>query len=216
MHRRNMARQHGIEEWQVNIPTFKSHCAAATVTTLAYMFHGEFLSRALGVSLQRSTQQKVACIYTEAKTLTQICQELTGRRNPRNVVFAYGMGRFSASSRGYKPAPANQRWVKNRLTKCLHAKLSISTSTTPRKFAQTALLVKLCAVGSNRDPFTAQPGSILIQKSHLRAKMYTLPDDLEQRCERIEKYGLSGAPQGLRCGPTCVVQQSTGSSANCS
>jgi hypothetical protein len=67
MHRRNMARQHGIEEWQVNIPTFKSHCAAATVTTLAYMFHGEFLSRALGVSLQRSTQQKVACIYTEAK-----------------------------------------------------------------------------------------------------------------------------------------------------
>jgi hypothetical protein len=33
------------------------------------------------------------------------------------------MGRFSASSRGYKPAPANQRWMINRLTKGLHAKV---------------------------------------------------------------------------------------------
>jgi hypothetical protein len=55
------------------------------------------------------------------------------------------MGRFNASSREYKPAPANERWVTNRLTKGLHAKvLSISTSTTPRKFAQTALLVGSC------------------------------------------------------------------------
>jgi hypothetical protein len=40
------------------IPTFKSHGVAATVTALAYMFHGEFLSCVLGVSLQRSTKQK--------------------------------------------------------------------------------------------------------------------------------------------------------------
>jgi hypothetical protein len=31
------------------------------------MFHGEFLSSALGVPLQRSIKQNVACIYTEAK-----------------------------------------------------------------------------------------------------------------------------------------------------
>jgi hypothetical protein len=166
MHRRNMARQHGIEEWQLNIPTFKSHCAAATVTALAYMFHGEFLSRALDVSLQRSTKHKRWRVYIQKqKTLTQICQELIGRRNPRNVVFAYGMGRFNASSRGYKPAPANQRWVTNRLTKGLHAKvININEYNTSQVCSNCFASRKLCAVGSNRDPFPAQPGSI--QKSH--------------------------------------------------
>jgi hypothetical protein len=67
MHCRNMARQHGIEEWQVNIPTFKSHCADATVRALAYMFHGEFLSSALGVSLQRSIKHKRWRIYRSKK-----------------------------------------------------------------------------------------------------------------------------------------------------
>ena len=166
MHRRNMARQHGIEEWQVNIPTFKSHCAAATVTALDYMFHGDFLSRALGVSLQRSTKHKRWRVYIhKQKTLTQVCQDLIGRRNPRNVVFAYGMGRFNASSRGYKPAPANQRWVTNRLTKGLHAiVININEYNTSQVCSHCFASRKLCAVGSNRDPFPAQPGSI--QKSH--------------------------------------------------
>jgi hypothetical protein len=63
MHRRNMARQHGIEEWQLNIRTFKSHCAAATVTALAYMFHGELLSCALDVSCNDQPNTKGG-VYT--------------------------------------------------------------------------------------------------------------------------------------------------------
>lgn len=191
-------------------PNFQCHSAAATVTALAYMFHGDFLSRALGVSLQRRTKHKRWRVYIhKQKTLTQICQDLIGRRDPRNVVFAYGMGRFNSSSRGYKPAPANQKWVTNRLTKGLHAKvININEFNTSQVCSGCFASRKLCAVGSNRDPFPGPTG--FHPKKPLRAKMYNLSHDLEQRCERIKKYGLSGALQGLWCGPTCVVQQSTG------
>ncbi|CAM0140495.1 unnamed protein product [Umbelopsis sp. WA50703] len=166
MYRRHMARHRGIEEWQLNIPTFKGHCAAAIMTALAYMFHGEFLSRALDISLQRSTKHKRWCVYIQKqKTLTQVCRELIGRRNPRNVVFAFGMGHFNASSPGYKPAPVNPRWVTNRLTKGLHAKvININEYNTSQLCSNCFASRKLCAVGSNRDPFPAQPGSI--KKNH--------------------------------------------------
>jgi hypothetical protein len=103
-----MVLRNGKESFQLS----KANYVAAAVTTLAYIFHGEFLSSALGVSVKRSTKHKRWCIYTQKqKTLTQICQKLIGRRNSRNVVFAYGMGRFNASSRGYKPAPANNNQI---------------------------------------------------------------------------------------------------------
>jgi hypothetical protein len=163
-----------------------------------------------GCLLAVITKHKRWCVnIQEQKTLTHICRELIGRRNPRNVAFAYGMGRFDASSRCYKTAPVYQRWVINRLTKGLHAKvINFNEYNTSQVSSNCFAGRKLCAVGSNRGPFPAQMGSI--KKKSLRAKMYSLSHDLEQRCERIEKYGLSRAAQGLWCQPTCGVQQSTG------
>jgi hypothetical protein len=169
-----------------------------------------FLSRALDVSLQRSTKHKRWRVYIQKqKTLTHVCCELIGRRNPKNVVFAYGMGRFDASSRGYKSAPVYQRCATNLLTQGLHAKaININEYNTLQVCAICFAGRKLCAVGSNCDTFPVHMGSI--KKESLRAKMYSVSNDLEQRFECIEKYGLSRAPQGLWCRPTCGVQQLTG------
>jgi hypothetical protein len=42
----------GIQDWQLNMPTFKGNYAAATMTALAYMFNGQFLSHAQDVFWQ--------------------------------------------------------------------------------------------------------------------------------------------------------------------
>ncbi|KAJ2960526.1 hypothetical protein NQZ79_g4109 [Umbelopsis isabellina] len=94
--------------------------------------------------------QKMACIYAQAKNA---------------YAHIYGLDRFNASSRGYKSAPARQRWITNRLTKNLQCQ-----SHQHQRIQHLAGLLscftnrKLCAVGSNRDPFPSQPGSI--QKHH--------------------------------------------------
>src|ERR1700709_1694737 len=57
-------------------------------------------------------------------------------------------------------APANQKWVTNRLTKGLHAKvINIYEFNISQVCSGCFASRKLCAVGSNRDPFPAQPGS---------------------------------------------------------
>jgi hypothetical protein len=114
-----------------------------------------------GCLLAVITKHKRWCVnIQEQKTLTHICRELIGRRNPRNVAFAYGMGRFDASSRCYKTAPVYQRWVINRLTKGLHAKvINFNEYNTSQVSSNCFAGRKLCAVGSNRGPFPAQMGS---------------------------------------------------------
>ena len=168
-HTRRVQRRQGLSEWLLEMPTFKTHCSEATQDTLQQLFQGDNLARQFDISLSRNSRHYRWKVYIHRqKTFHKICKGILGGRDPRNTVIAFGSAMFGITTRGYPSCPSKSRVISNMLRYCYRAYvISVREFNTSQVCSNCCEPVKLCGVGTRRDPFREyREGSTAVANHH--------------------------------------------------
>ena len=144
----------GVLQWLLDTPSMKTHSAGATLNCIQRTFASDHLNQVFRVNASRQAKHLRWRVYIHRmKTLDDICKSIAGE-NPNNTIVAYGSGKFNPSSRGYKPSPTRDSYIKNRL-KYVHrvTVLPIWEFNTSQICSKCLAPIKLCGVATHQDPF---------------------------------------------------------------
>ena len=154
LHTQRVQARQGLSNWLEEMPTLKTHCSDATQAAMTHLFRDDNLSRQFDISLSRNARHYRWKVHIHRrKTLHKICQGILGGRDPRNTVIAFGNAMFGRT-RGYASCPSKSMVLYKMLRYQYRAYvLSVQEFNTSQVCSSCFTSIKLCNVGSTRDPF---------------------------------------------------------------